>query len=465
MTSRVAAAFRAIVAALAVALIAASAPAQPRSRTAGPAEPSRNRGGDAALAFPGALGWAAKTPGGRGGRIIKVTTLANDGEGSLRAAIETAGPRIIVFEVGGVIDLERRTLKIEESNVTIAGQTAPSPGITLIEGGIDVLAHDVVIQHIRVRPGEAGQAKGSGWGEDALSTVGGASDVIVDHCTFTWATDENLSASGPRFTGATPEDWRRGTSHRITFSYNIIAEGLANSTHAKIEHSKGSLIHDNVTDILIYGNLYAHDLERSPLFKGGVHGAIVNNFTYDPGTRAVHYNLQPLEWGDMPFQNGRMTAVGNVLRAGPSTHADLAFLMIGGGGDLDYYGRDNVAVDRLGRPLPMFGRYTTTSARIIEHSEPLDWPAGLNALEAVVVESWVLANAGARPWDRDPHDVRILADVAEGRGKIIDSEREVGGYPVVTPTRRAFDPAKWDLATMAPRSPDVLDASAKARGT
>ena len=139
--------------------------------------------------------------------------------------------------------------------------------------------------------------------------------------------------------------------------------------------------------------------------------------------------------------------------------------MLGGGGDLDYHGRDNIAVDRLGRPLPMLGRYTTSAARIIEHAEPLDWPAGLAALSAVEVENWVLANAGARPWDRDPHDVRILADVAEGRGKIIDSETEVGGYPNVAPTRRAFDPNHWDLEDMTPRSPDVLDSSASATGT
>jgi pectate lyase len=431
--------------------------------------PADSRRGQAApVAFPGAVGWAAATPGGRGGRIVKVTTLANDGDGSLRAALAVAEPRIIVFEVGGVIDLSRQTLRITEPNVTIAGQTAPSPGITLIQGGIDVLTHDVVLQHIRVRPGEAGQPKGENggnWGEDAFSSQAGAHDVIVDHCTFTWATDENLSASGPRFTGTTPDEWRRGTSHRITFSHNIIAEGLANSSHPKFEHSKGSLIHDNVSDILIYGNLYAHDVERSPLFKGGVRGTIVNNFIYNPGTRAVHYNLQPLEWGDVPFANGRMTAVGNVLRAGPSTHADMAFMMIGGAGDLDYHGRDNVAVDRLGRPLPMFGRYTTSAARIIEHAEPLDWPAGLTAVPAVEVERWVLANVGARPWDRDAHDTRLLADVTEGRGKIIDSESEVGGYPSVAPTRRAFDPALWDLATMAPRSPAALDSSAKAAGT
>jgi pectate lyase len=116
----------------------------------------------AGLAFPGAVGWAATTPGGRGGRIVKVTTLANDGVGSLRAALAMAEPRIIVFEVGGVIDLERQTLKITEPNVTIAGQTAPSPGVTLIQGGIDVLTHDVVLQHIRVRTGEAGHPNSGG---------------------------------------------------------------------------------------------------------------------------------------------------------------------------------------------------------------------------------------------------------------------------------------------------------------
>ena len=95
--------------------------------------------------------------------------------------------------------------------------------------------------------------------------------MIVDHCSLTWATDENLSASGNRFTAKTPrETGARATSHDITFTNNIIAEGLADATHAKGEHSKGSLIHDNATDILIVGNLYAHNMERNPLFKGGV---------------------------------------------------------------------------------------------------------------------------------------------------------------------------------------------------
>lgn len=417
-----------------------------------------------ALAFPGALGWGAQTSGGRGGQILRVTNLNGDGPGSLRAAIETPGPRIVVFEVGGVIDLDRRTLRVVEPFLTIAGQTAPSPGVTLIRGGMDIAAHDVIVQHLRIRPGSAGQARGSGWDEDAISTQS-AWNVIVDHCTLTWATDENLSASGPRFTGSTPAEWRAGTSHDITFSNNIIAEGLADSTHSKFEHSKGSLIHDNVTNILIVNNLYAHNYERSPMFKGGVHGVIVNNLIYDPGPRAIHYNLMAEEWGAQPFERGRMVAVGNVLRAGPSTPQPLAFLMIGGYGDLEYHGRDNIAVDRIGRPLEMLGSYTTSGARIIETRSPMLWPEGLQAMPARDVQRFVLANAGARPWDRDSHDVRVIANVAEGRGAIIDSEDEVGGYPRHPETRRAFNRDDWDLDTMTPRRADVLDSGARSRGT
>ena len=417
------------------------------------------------LAFPGALGWAAHTPGGRGGRIIKVTNLNGEGPGSLREAVEAKGPRIVVFEVGGVIDLDRKTLKITEPFLTIAGQTAPSPGITLIRGGIDIGGHDAIIQHIRVRVGEAGAAKKSGWEEDAFSTVGDAHDIIVDHCSFYWATDENMSASGQRFVGDTPESWRAHTSHNVTFSNNIAAESLAYATHFKIEHSKGSLIHDNATNILIVNNLYAHDYERNPLLKGGVHLAMVNNLIFDPGQRIVHYNLMAEEWGDHPWQVGQLTAVGNVARAGQSTVPHIAFLEIGGYGDLQYYGKDNVAVDQIGNPLPMFGRYTTAPAKIIQVPAPPLWPEGLKAMPSSAVQQYVLHNAGARPWDRDFDDVRLIADVAEGRGIIINSENDIHGYPVQKPTARPFNEADWNLFDMTPKRPDVLDSSAHAHGT
>jgi hypothetical protein len=424
-----------------------------------------------AEAFPGAAGWAAQTPGGRGGRIIRVTNLDPNGPGSLRAALEERGPRIVVFEVGGVIDMGLATWTIDQPFLTIAGQTAPSPGITLIRGGIDIRTHDVVVRHIRIRTGASGRARRSGWEADALSTVG-AWNVIVDHCTMTWALDENLSASGPRFTGRTPEEWRRGTSHDITFSYNLLAEGLAESSHPKGEHSKGSLIHDNATGILIYRNVYAHNEERSPLLKGGVHAAVVNNLIFNPGAQAIHYNLMDLEWGAQPRQDGLLSAVGNVLRGGFSTREDVAFLTIGGVGDLRYHGRDNIAIDRQGRPLPMLGRYTTSPARIVEVPRPPVWPEGLAVLPAGQVETHVLRFAGARPWDRDAHDIRIVFDVAEGRGRIIDDESEVGGYPRQEPTSAPFVEAEWDLATMEPRSgrypgqrDDFIQQPATARDT
>lgn len=410
------------------------------------------------------IDWAAYTDGGRGGEIVKVTTLASDGPGSLREAIAKQGPRIIVFEVGGVIDLEKQTIQINNPDITIAGQTAPSPGITLIRGGIDIKTHDVILQHLRIRPGDNGEARASGFEEDSISTAG-ARNIIVDHCSLTWAVDENMSASGPRFTGETPDEWRAGTSHNILYSHNLVAEGLADATHPKFEHSKGSLIHDNVNGILIYANLYAHNFERNPLFKGGVHGQIVNNFIYDPGQRAVHYNLQGLEWKSVPFEVGRMDLVGNTMRAGPSTVEGLPLMMIGGDGDLALYAKDNIAVDRWGAPLPERGRYTTGEAQILDAASPMPLPEGLNVLPASKVERFVLANAGARPWDRDGQDVRVFANAAEGRGHIIDSQAEVGGYPVVEPTYRAFDPALWDMETMLPKVPEALDSGSRSRGT
>ena len=401
---------------------------------------------DDLLAFPEAQGAAAHTPGGRGGKILRVTTLAPSGTGSLLAALEADGPRIVVFEVGGVIDLARHEVKITKPYLTVAGQTAPAPGITLIRTGIDVATHDVVLQHIRVRTGSAEAPKRGGWEPDAFSTIG-AHDVIVDHCSMTWAIDENLSASGPRFTGKTPEDWRRGTSYRVTFSNNIIAEGLKYSTHSKGEHSKGSLIHDNASDILIVGNLYAHNYERNPLFKGGVRGMVLNNLIYNPGPRAVHYNLIAEEWRGQPYQVGQMTLIGNVLRGGPNTPPGLALFMLGGSGDIELYEDDNIAVDWVGRPFEKFGRYTTSSARIVPMARPA-LPFNVQLLHAADVQDAVIRTVGARPWDRDPIDARIVADTIEGRGEIIDDQAQVGGYPQYQETRAPFKESDWDLRYM-----------------
>ena len=122
----------------------------------------------AVAAEPSVKGWA-QTEGGRGGRILRVTNLNADGPGSFKWAVEQPGKRIVVFEVAGAIDLSFGTITVKEPHLTIAGQTAPSPGITLIRGGIDIGTHDIVVQHIRVRVGRSGKPPFS-WESDGIST-------------------------------------------------------------------------------------------------------------------------------------------------------------------------------------------------------------------------------------------------------------------------------------------------------
>lgn len=396
-------------------------------------------------------GWA-QTVGGNGGRILRVTTLAADGPGTLRAALDATGPRTIVFEVGGVIDLAGESLRIRQPQVTVAGQTAPAPGITLIRGEVLVATQDVILQHLSIRPGAYGRPKRSGRDHDGLSTVDGATRIIVDHCSFSWATDENLSVGGSRFKGNTPDDWRANTSRAITYSHNLIVEGLADSVHAKGEHSKGTLVHDNATQILLLGNVYASNRERNALFKGGAWGAMVNNLIVNPGARAVHYNLVAHEWVGQAWQVGRLTLVGNAYRAGPDTEPQLPLFTLGGAGDVQLFEADNLAQDRQGRPLPITGRYTSSAAQIVPAHEPY-LPAGLRWAAPQQLEQRLPLLVGARPWARDPIDFKQLSDIAEDRGRIIDDETQSGGLPKVgAPTRRAFVEAEWNLADMSPKA-------------
>ena len=368
----------------------------------------------------------ADARGGAGGRVIRVTNLDAEGPGSLLAALSDQGPRIVVFEVGGVIDLKKRSLNISKPFVTVAGQTAPSPGITLIRGSVSVNTHDVLIQHIRIRPGDAGAAKGGKWEPDGLCAAGGvAYNVVVDHCSLSWAVDENLSASGPRLEGP------QATAHRVTFSNCIIAEGLSHSSHAKGEHSKGSLIHDCCQDIAIIGNLYAHNVQRNPYFKAHCTGVIVNNVIYDPGATAIQLNFSQKEWEGASFAptNCRVSIVGNVLLHGVSTKKTLALVSSKG----DAYMEDNLAFTRDGQPAPL------VSGVINRLSEKPVWPEGLRPLPSGDTVVYVTQHAGARPRDRDDIDKRIIRNLVERKGRVIDSQDDVGGYPKVEMTKHTLN--------------------------
>jgi pectate lyase len=392
--------------------------------------------------FPGVSGFGLDTKGGKGGEIIRVTNLDKDGPGSLAEALNQTGPRMVVFEVAGVIDLEGSSLQIVHPYISIAGQTAPYPGITLIKGGISIRTHEVIIQHIRVRPGEAGHSKKSGWEVDGISTTAGAHQVIVDHCSLTWATDENLSASGPRFEGRNVEAWRKNTSHRMVFSNCLIAECLSNSTHAKGEHSKGSLIHDNATEILLIGNLYAHNKRRNPYCKGGTQVLILNNYVYNPGTAAIHYKLVKSEWRRKDPVTGIIVAAGNSISYGKDSGKNMAAGSFQS--PVEVFWKDNLITSEI--PVnEIEGEYSSLDRAPF-------WPEGLIIKPANEVKATVLKNAGAFPWERDAIDTRIISDIRSGKGKIIDSENEVGGYPAYTPVYREFNPDEWDLTSLTKKS-------------
>lgn len=379
----------------------------------------------------GTAPFAGFTVGGAGGTVMRVTTLAADGPGSLAAAISADGPRQISFDVGGVIDLGQRVLTIRNPYVTIDAGAAPDPGVTIIRGGLRVATHDVIIRHLMVRPGDAGAAKGSGWEADGIAVDRGA-NVHVEHCSLSWATDENLSASGPRFDGEGIADWRAATSHRIAFLNCLIAEGLSNASHSKGEHSKGLLIHDNVRDVVIAGNILASNRERNALFKGGAQGVFAGNLVYNPGRRFLHYNLHAGEWAGQTHVEGVLSIVGNEFRAGPSTPADAVAIALGGEGPLRLHMRDNLLTAAPGAVAPtLFGRFGSGDAVLHEVDAAPYWPDGLAVPPARETFASTLRQAGARPLRRGPVDARIIDDILAGRGRIIDSQDEVGGYPPV----------------------------------
>ena len=389
-------------------------------------------------------GFGADTPGGHGGRIIKVTTLDADGEGSLCAALEADGPRIIVFEVGGIIDWRKTELTVTHGRLTIAGETAPSPGITLIRGSLTISAPDVIVRHLRVRLGDGGDLKSPKWESDSMGAVGPhAKNILFDHCSTSWSVDENLSVSGPRV--------ENGTASFVTIRNCIVAEGLDKSTHPKGPHSKGTLIHDFVHDIAIVGNLYAHDFNRNPMLKPNTTAFVANNLIYDPASAAMHFAYVPDEYKVIPHSMDppQMTAIGNVVRLGHSSQPRLTSIFIGVG---RVYQRDNVLYASDGTMawngvVGDHARLANDQVQLIER--PMLAPPGFMPLAASFTEAYVLKNAGARPRDRDAVDQRIVQDYQDRGGKVIDSQDEVGGYPKAEPSHRRLD---------VPRNPAEIDA-------
>lgn len=371
------------------------------------------------VVFPGAQGYGVTTPAGRRGAVIRVTSLAADGPGTLREALSTPGARTVIFEIAGLITV-REPLVIAEPFVTVAGQTAPAPGITITGAGLVILTHDVLVQHLRVRVGDALDGPDPG-GRDGLSITGAADGsldvhgVVIDHCSFTWAIDEGAST------------WHPGV-HDVTLRRSIFAENLSHSIHPKGEHSKGLLIGDHSKRVAVVGNLFAHNVMRNPILKGDVSAVVVNNVIYNPGSQAIHL--------DDPEGSGPTlaTIVGNVLKAGPDTNRFMPLVDALGyvKSTSEIYLHDNYS----GWPLisrTVFQPWVIKTLEAGYASAPVRVePLTIHPADEVV--DVVLADVGPRQAEADAGDgadARIVADVRRGSGAILDSPSQVGGLPVL----------------------------------
>lgn len=408
--------------------------------------------------FPGAEGFGSRTPAGRGGKVLFVTSLADSGPGTLREALDQSFPRTIVFRVGGTIEL-KKLLFINHPFVTVAGQTAPGDGICIKNAGLAIVTHDVLLQHLRIRPGNEGKVEPDT--NDAIEILGphgkveGAWNVVLDHVSASWSEDETV------------EIWFG--AHDITISWCIISEALDKSRHRKGSHSAGLLIGDGSCHVSVHHTLLAHNGFRNPLISGGGTHDIVNNVIYD--------------WGNLPAEivdsdsNSFLNFVGNYFIPGPSTETGpyeilsnlghhLSVPKIHVSGNIGPH-RPNVNTDDWALVGIGFGREGVAPARF-RAMTPFDtWP--ITAHGAAEALPLVLAHAGATLPKRDAVDQRIVEDVKNRKGHMINSPKDVGGYPVLKSGTPLIDsdndglPDEWERK-VGLNSDDPSDANQDRNG-
>ena len=365
-------------------------------------------------AFPGAEGFGRFAAGGRGGAVFHVTTLADSGPGSLRAAVESRGPRTVVFDVGGTITLAM-PLKISRRDITLAGQTAPGDGITLRGQPLVVAADDVVVRYIRVRLGDETQVQ-----DDAVSVTRGRR-IIIDHVSASWSVDETLSA-GSRYNP--PEDG----IYDLTVQWSMIAESLNVSVHLKGKHGYGSLIRGGYgARFSWHHNLWADHQARMP--RPGNY----NNATIDPqGPLFEFRNNVFFNWAagrsgynaDMDSLAG-YDFIANWYQAGPDSEGTLAFC------EENPLARAFFAGNAMNGAVPTDPWSLVGCTPGVSYRSPAPLAdSGIATDTAARAYERVLVSAGASKV-RDAVDLRILAGVRDGTGRLINSQTDVGGWPVL----------------------------------
>jgi len=408
-------------------------------------------------AFPGAEGPGMWSVGGRGGRVIEVTNLNDSGPGSLRAAVEAKGPRIVVFKLSGTIEL-KSTLRVTNPFITVAGQTAPGGGICLKNYRFEVAADHVIVRHMRFRPGDnaAENAGFRGPDVDSLSVTAGR-NIIIDHCSASWSVDETLSVT---------EHPDRGPLDNVTIQWCIISESLNCSVHPKKCHGYGALIRGAWgANFAYHHNLFAHHFNRSPrpgnnrCIKDDPEGFVFdfrNNVVYNWGHKAAGYNSDGVTTKCHAIT--KMNFVGNYYIAGPNSRTpNRAFY------EKCIYSKAYFHDNWMNGKLPeqqwdllIFGKnLTPEQIELYKQTKPFK-TAYISTDTAAVAYQKVIASAGATLPARDPVDTRVISHVKNAvagkadLGKIIDDEDQVGSWPELksTPPPQDSDhdgmPDKWE---------------------
>lgn len=412
-----------------------------------------------AIAFPGAEGFGKNTIGGRGGAVYHVTNLENSGSGSLREAV-SAGNRTIVFDIGGTIILQS-PLNIKCNYITIAGQTAPGDGITVAGYPTYIEGEHIIVRYVRFRCGDFnalgindlpskgnGNLKGSSAG--ALD-IGNSKYVIIDHVSASWSMDEVLSVTN---------------SNNVTVQYSIISEALNDSYHDKGLHGYGSLIRSATSGegYTFYRNLYAHNYGRNPgpgsnQTSGNYETCyfdFVNNVIYGWGDRSGEV-IDGSKGGYVHMNYIGNYAIANKNSRNFSTLWDeekkAGILTYQYDNKLD--NNFNSIIDGINKGWNLFPNFSSSQKLL----NPWDFPE-VPVLSSDSALQEVLYNAGASV-ARDSIDTRVIQNVRNNSGNIINSQDEVGGLPKLNPGISPQDtdqdgmPDDWE--TTRALNPDIPD--------